>query len=109
MFRFIRYYGQFQELRGNVGGLPSWGKFLVALAAVPGVVLALLCLAGLGVSILALFLLTVPVYRLVQAVSSLGPRRPVEGELMDEDVVIEEPGDVFGAGGRKQVQGTVVE
>jgi hypothetical protein len=108
MFQFIHYFGKYQALRGRVSEIPSWGKFLIGLAAIPGVVIALLSIVGLGVSILALLLLTVPVYRLVRAIGSLGPRRPIEGELMD-DVVIEDPGQYQQGTGRKQVQGTVVE
>jgi len=108
MFRFIQYYGKFQNARGSLTDLPPWGKFLIGLAAIPGVVIALLSIVGLGVSILALLLLTVPVYRLVRAIGSLGPRRPIEGELMD-DVVIEDPGQYQQGAGRKQVHGTVVE
>ena len=65
MLQFIRYYGRYQDLRGSFGGLPSWARFLVSVAAVPGAILALLSLLALAVSILALLLLTVPVYRLM--------------------------------------------
>jgi hypothetical protein len=77
MLRFIRYYGQYQGFRDQFGGLPSWARFFVFLAAVPGVVLALLSLLALGVSILALLLLTVPVYRLMQLVAG---GREIESE-----------------------------
>ena len=65
MLQFIRYYGKYQDLRGSFGGLPSWARSFVFLAAIPGAILALLSLLALAVSILALLLLTVPVYRLM--------------------------------------------
>ena len=64
---------------------------LLAVAAVPGLVLLALSILAFGVSLLALLLLTVPVYRLVSAVSGAGrPRREVVvGEEVDEQVVID--------------------
>jgi hypothetical protein len=75
MLQFIRYYGRYQDLRGSFGGLPSWARFLVFVAAVPGVILALLSLLALAVSILALLLLTVPVYRLMVFITGGGRRK----------------------------------
>lgn len=76
MFRFIRYYGHFQDVRGRFGGLPAWARVIVGLAAVPGAVLALLSLLALAVSILALLLLTVPVYRLMTMIAGGGKSEP---------------------------------
>ena len=66
MMRFIRYYGQFQDVKGRFGGLPGWAKWPIFIAAIPGLVLAFLSIAALLVSILALLILTVPTYRLMQ-------------------------------------------
>ncbi|HSH93584.1 MAG TPA: hypothetical protein VK968_05530, partial [Roseimicrobium sp.] len=74
MLQFIRYYGKYQDLRGSFGGLPSWARVFVVLAAVPGAILALLSLLALVVSILALLLLTVPVYRLMVFITGGGGR-----------------------------------
>lgn len=66
MFKLLQYYSRFSALRGGYAGLPSWARLLVAIMAVPGIVLILLSIIALLVSIAALLLLTVPVYRLVQ-------------------------------------------
>jgi hypothetical protein len=71
---FFQYYGRFQNVRGSFGSLPPWARSIVTFFAVPGLLLAGLSLILLAVSILTLFLLTVPVYRLLQAVT--GGRSP---------------------------------
>src|SRR5688572_19277868 len=111
MLRFIRYYGQYQDLRGRFGGLPGWAQLVVGLAAVPGFVLALLSLLALAVSILALLLLTVPVYRLMQMIAGGSGSEPepqvsvsapvddmVEGEVVQS---VEKP--------RRQIDVRIVE
>lgn len=65
MYKVFQYYGRYQDLRGSVGQLPSWARLLVGLAAVPGLMLVGLSILAFGVSILALLVLTMPVYRLV--------------------------------------------
>jgi len=74
MLRFIQYYGRFQDVKGRFGGLPAWAKWPIVIAAIPGLVLALLSIAALAVSILALLLLTVPTYRLMQLLAGTGVR-----------------------------------
>ena len=108
MFQFFHYANKYNDFRGRLTSIPSWGKFLVFLAALPGILLILLSLLALGVSILALFLLTVPVYRIVRAISGFANRGPIEGELVEDEVVVENPSP-FSAGVRKQVHGTVIE
>ena len=73
MLRFLQYYGRFQGVRGNLTGMPTWARAIVAIFAIPGLALIGLSLIALLVSILALLLLTVPVYRLLSAV--VQPRR----------------------------------
>jgi hypothetical protein len=103
MERLWTYYGNFQTVRGRFGGLPQWARTVVFLAALPGIaLLALSILAGL-VSILALLLLTVPVYRLMQVVTGSGSTRHTPAG---------EPGDAFAppaSGPRKRVESTVVD
>ena len=70
----LRYYAHFQSARGGWSSLPGWARNVVALFAVPGLALVALSILLLGVSILALLLLTVPVYRLLQALT--GTRTP---------------------------------
>ena len=73
MDRFRTYYGNFQTVRGRIGGLPEWAKGLVFLAALPGIVLAALSILAFLVSILALLLLTVPLYRFLTALCGVKP------------------------------------
>jgi uncharacterized protein (DUF58 family) len=100
--RLWTYYGNFQSVRGRIGGLPQWARGLVLLAALPGIVLAALSFLAFLVSILALLLLTVPVYRLMQAVTGRDEQRTPAGE----------PGNVFidpPTGPRKRVESTVID
>ena len=83
MSRLFQYYGQYQNVKGGVTGLPTWGRALILIAALPGIVLIALSLLALGVSILALLLLAVPAYKLVRAVSP-APRVTVEGVMVEE-------------------------
>ncbi|HEY1683162.1 MAG TPA: hypothetical protein VGG19_00235 [Tepidisphaeraceae bacterium] len=78
MLRFIQYYGKFQTAKGNVTSLPSWSKPLLFVAAIPGIILVLLSILLFMVSILALLLLTVPVYQLVRVLSGMGKTTPAE-------------------------------
>src|SRR5688572_19466010 len=67
MFKILEYYGRFQGMRGQLIALPGWARGLIFIAALPGVALIALSLLGLLVSILALLLLTVPLYRVLKA------------------------------------------
>ena len=64
MLQYTRYFGQFQDLRGSLGGLPPWARTIVGIAAIPGLVLLGLSILAIIVSLLALLLLTLPVYSL---------------------------------------------
>src|SRR5438876_619918 len=94
MLQILNYYSRFQSSRQSIAGLPAWGRFLLTLAAVPGIVLVGLSFLALAVSILALLLLTVPVYRVVRWLS--GERTagdPLE-VMLGPEVVVEESGEV---------------
>jgi hypothetical protein len=108
MQQVFRAYGHYRGLKGNVSTLPSWGKPVLLLAALPGIVLlivsVLLLIVLFLVSILALLLLTAPVYRVLRMfapkpaqadfpppprgeevfVQSPAPRRPVEVKILEE-------------------------
>jgi len=101
MMRFIRYYGQFQDVKGRFGGLPGWAKWPILIAAIPGLVLALLSIAALLVSILALLLLTVPTYRLMQVL--VGAR--VRGNFASEAEVVPQPPSA----GRRHIDVKIVD
>lgn len=66
-----------------MGAMPGWGRALLVLAAIPGLILAALSILALGVSILALLLLTVPAYKLVRLLSGGRRRTTVEGEIVE--------------------------
>lgn len=88
MLRILNYYGQFKGLKGRLTGFPAPARLLIAIVAIPGLLLVLLSLLALVVSVLALLLMTVPVYRLLAAITGSGkPKREVfvgeEVELID--------------------------
>jgi len=125
MSRIFQYYGQYQNLRGGVGTLPAWGRLLLFIAAIPGVLLAILSIIALGVSILALLLLTVPAYKLVRLLSPI-PRDTYEGEIVEPaskrqqappsyasgvmvGEVVEDPSNARPSSGRRTIDVTIVE
>jgi hypothetical protein len=78
---FFQYYTRFDQVRGTFGRLPPWARFIVGIFAIPGLLLAGLSILLLGVSILALLLLTVPVYRVLKAIA---PSEAVGGAMGDD-------------------------
>lgn len=101
MLRFLQYYGRFQGFRGNVSGLPGWAKFILLVAAVPGIVLMGLSILAFLVSLLALLVLTVPVYRVLTVL--LG------GGQVGCDRTQAEMADVPPSPGRRHIDVTIVE
>ena len=99
MYRFLQYYGQFQGVRGRFGGLPGWARTIIAILAIPGLVLAGLSILAFGISILALLLLTVPAYRLLSALC--GGRSSPQSSV--------EPEPYMPPGGRRHVEVKIVE
>jgi hypothetical protein len=98
MYRFLEYYGRFEVFRGSFGRLPGWARIPVLLAALPGLVLVGLSVVVFVVSILALLLLTVPVWRVMQLVA--GSQRPEDGLVGPAD----DP-----QGRRRHVDVTIIE
>ncbi len=108
------YFSRFQFARGGFGQLPSWARSIVMLFALPGVAMLLLSIVLVFVSILTLLLLTVPVYRALQAV--LGVRPPSGDTPEMQNPFASSPfGALFGfpssdgPAGRKQVDAKVVD
>jgi hypothetical protein len=100
MIEFTRYAGTVREWRGSWGGLPPWARGIVDVFALPGVILLALSFVGLLVSLLALLVLTVPVY--VGLRSLTAPRRQAadaEGGLF---VASPSPGS-------RKVEATIIE
>jgi Flp pilus assembly protein TadB len=99
VFQVFNYIGRFQTARAGFSGLPAWARFLVFLAAIPGVVLAVLSILGLVVSIFVLCLLAVPVYRLLRLVCFTRQNQAETSELTD----------VATPSGRRRVDAKIVE
>ena len=107
MDRLWTYYSNFQSVRGRFGGLPQWARFVVLVAALPGIALAFLSILAFLVSILALLLLTVPVYRLMQVLTGSGNSTPLsEGESSTTASVFDAPPM---SAPRKRVESTVID
>ena len=68
MLQLLQYYGRWQGFRGRMSQLPAWARLILLLAALPGVLLIALSILAFLVSLLALLLLTVPLYRFFCAV-----------------------------------------
>ena len=88
MFKLFQYYTQAHGAKGRLMGMPFAARLVLIIVALPGLVLAGLSLAALLVSLLALLLMTVPVYRLLSALgATAATRREVfvgeEVELID--------------------------
>ena len=75
MLRLVQYFGQFQTIRGSVGGMPRWSRILLLIVALPGILLVALSILVFLVSVLALLLLTVPVYRMLKWLTDGGARQ----------------------------------
>jgi hypothetical protein len=73
MFQVFQYVGKVQRLRGRMLGLPAWCRAIIFIAALPGALLLSLSILAVLVSILALLLLTVPLYRVFQALFGQAP------------------------------------
>jgi len=104
MFRVVEYTTRFQGVRSRLGGLPSWARGVVFLAALPGLILIALSILAFLVSLVALLLLAVPAYRLMQALT--GTRQT---QAAGAGGVIVESGDGFGSPGRKRVEATIID
>jgi len=126
MFRLLQYYGQWQGFRGRVIQLPSWARFILVVAAIPGILLIALSILAFLVSLLALLLLTVPLFRVLSALCGVRPGEVVQAgvggfgpppEGMDAVVdqteppvsVVESPRDAEPRRARRQIDVKIVE
>jgi hypothetical protein len=91
MQQLFEYYGRFQGLRGNLFGLPSWARVILFVLALPGIVVLGLSILAVLCSLAALFLLTVPAYRLLRAMTQRSEEAAVSVAPMGP-VVIDSPG-----------------
>ena len=111
MFKILEYYGRFQGMRGQLIALPGWARGLIFIAALPSVALIALSLLGLLVSILALLLLTVPLYRVLKALVGT-PVAPQQQPTSPSDFFAgftPATEDLTPSPGRKKVDVTIIE
>ena len=107
MLKILEFYGKYRGAKGSLLGLPGWARFLLLIAAIPGLALMALSILAFGVSLLALLLLTVPVYRLVSAVS--GGRRETETDSTSSWAPEPTVFDPAPSPGRRQVDVKIIE
>jgi hypothetical protein len=111
MFQVFEYYNRFQGMRGQLIRLPAWARGLIFIAALPGVALIALSLLALLVSILALLLLTVPLYRVLKALTGTavpaGEQQPTSASDLFGGFTA--PDDDLTSPGRKKVDVTIIE
>jgi hypothetical protein len=100
MSRIFSYYNRFDGFRGSLIGLPPWARLVLFIVAIPGIVAVALSITAFLVSLLALLVLTVPVYRLLLAITS-----PRATEPRDVPDFVEDPG--FIRGEAKRIDATV--
>ena len=111
MFKILEYYGRFQGMRGQLIALPGWARGLIFIAALPGVALIALSLLVLLVSILALLLLTVPLYRVLKALVGtpvVAQQQPTSPSDFFEGFTPATE-DLTPSPGRKKVDVTIIE
>ena len=107
MYQFLNYYARFQGVRGQVGGLPAWARFVLGVVALPGILLAGLSILAFLVSLLALLLLTAPVYRLLLFVTgSATPERDQQHTVTARE---SPPGMGEPSPGRRHIDVTIIE
>ena len=127
MFRLLNYYTQWQGFRGRMTQLPSWARLLITFAALPGIVLIAMSILAFLVSLLALLLLTVPLYRFLTALCGVKPGEVVPAgtggfgpvpqgmeAVIDQagapsETVVENPGEVEPRRTRRQIDVKIVE
>lgn len=127
MYQLFEYYGRWQGLKGRMSQLPSWARLLIGLAAIPGIVCLALSILAFLVSLLALLILTVPLYRFLCKVCRVEPGTvvpagtggfgpPPEGMdvVVDEQqgastVVVEDPSESPSRPARRQIDVKIVE
>jgi hypothetical protein len=89
MQQLFEYYGRFQGLRGNLVGLPGWARLILFVLALPGIVALALSIAAVLCSLAALFLLTVPAYRLLRVLTD---RPAASSSPFQPTVAVDSPG-----------------
>jgi len=108
VYQLLEYYGRWQGFKGKASQLPSWARFMLLIAAIPGIALIALSILAFLVSLLALLLLTVPLYRILCALCGVRANEPAAASGFGPvpegmDVIVEQ------AGSEESPQSAVVE
>jgi hypothetical protein len=107
---FYRYFGQVNGLRGQFGGLPPWARSIVAVVALPGLVLVGLSVLALVVSLLALLAVTGPVYMaLARLTAGRGNVSSGAAGASPLEIAVLSEGGPDGAPPVKRIESTVIK
>ena len=98
MTQVFEYVGRLNGVRGNLMGLPGWARVILFLVALPGIVVLSLSIAAVLCSLVALLLVTVPVYRMLRMLT----HRAQPQSNWDQAVTVE-------TAGRRHVDVRIVE
>jgi len=127
VLQLLEYYGRWQGFKGKAAQLPSWARFILLIAALPGILLIALSILAFLVSLLALLLLTLPLYRFLTALCGVKPGEVVPAgtggfgpvpqgmeAVIDQagapsETVVENPGEVEPRRTRRQIDVKIVE
>ena len=109
MIQIVNYFGRFQTVKGRVTGLPFFARLILTIFALPGLILLGLSIVAFVVSLFALLLLTVPVYRLLSAVVS--PRRVSDSTANQtpDFVSAEQASGGYASGPRRHVDVKIID
>ena len=106
MIQIVNYFGRFQTVKGRVTRLPFIARLILVIFALPGLILLGLSIVAFVVSLFALLLLTVPVYRLLSAVF-LPQVQPQQGAWANGPEFVSPVSP--GPSGRRHVEVKIVE
>jgi hypothetical protein len=111
MVQVLQYFSRFQDVKGRVGRMPALGRLVLLLAALPGLLLLALSAVLFAASLLALFLLAAPVYRLVTAFRGSPPnaREVFVGEEIADWAAPDGAVEPTPPGPRRKVEVRIVE
>ncbi len=73
-------FGRANGFRVGVLGWPKWARTLLMVPMLPGILMLALCLVGILVSLLALFVLTAPVYLLLAKLFEVRKSGDIQGD-----------------------------
>jgi hypothetical protein len=113
MYQLLRFFESWSAFRARFSQLPALARLLVGIVALPGIVLVSLSVLAFLVSLVALLLLTVPLYRVLsalfptkeQGVAGAGP-----DVVVDASTVVETPAETeIRTSPRRQIEVKIVE